>query len=49
MFKKKKVGKEYLQRVDIYFNFIGQVEGGGLSALKEYLSEDVYEKTDQTA
>ena len=49
VFKKKKVGKEYLQRVDIYFNFIGQVEGGGLSALQKRLSEDVHEKTDQTA
>jgi hypothetical protein len=39
VFKKEKVGAEYLQRVDIYFNFIGQISVKQFQALKDYIGQ----------
>ena len=37
VFKKEKVGSEYLQRVDIYFNFVGRITSEDFQALKDYV------------
>ena len=42
VFKKEKVENEYLQRIDIHFNFIGQISTEDFEALKEYM----YQKND---
>ncbi len=39
VFKKEKIDKEYLQRVDIHFNFVGQITSEYFRALKEYVLE----------
>jgi hypothetical protein len=40
VFKKEKVENEYLQRVDIHFNFIGQISTEDFEALKEYMYQE---------
>lgn len=37
VFKKEKIDGEYLQRVDIHFNFIGQISAENFQSLKEYV------------
>lgn len=44
VFKKEKVENEYLQRVDIYFNFIGQINSDNFQALKDYVLQSEEEK-----
>jgi seryl-tRNA synthetase len=39
VFKKEKVENEYLQRVDIHFNFIGQISTEDFEALKDYMCQ----------
>ena len=39
VFKKEKIDNEYLQRVDIYFNFVGQITSEHFQALKEFVFE----------
>jgi len=49
VFKKEKVENEYLQRVDIYFNFVGQITSDHFHALKEFVLESEAEnKTNMT-
>lgn len=38
VFKKEKLENEYLQRVDIYFNFIGQINSDNFDVLKQYMN-----------
>ncbi len=45
VFKKEKVGTEYFQRVDIHFNFIGQISTEHFQALKDYIQQQ--EQKDQ--
>jgi site-specific DNA recombinase len=37
--KKEKVGTEYMQRVDIHFNFVGQITTDNFQALKDYVGQ----------
>jgi len=39
IFKKEKVGKEYFQQVDIYFNFIGKISHLDYDDLKEFMKD----------
>ena len=39
VFKKEKVGGEYMQRVDIYFNFVGHITTEHFRALKDYIHQ----------
>ena len=41
IFKKDKIEDGYLQRVDIYFNFIGKISGDDFDSLKNYMKEYV--------
>lgn len=43
VFKKEKVGTEYLQRVNIYFNFIGQINSDNFDILKQYMNNVLIE------
>lgn len=46
VFKKEKIDNEYLQRVDIYFNFIGEINSDNFQALKDYVLQS--EEDNQT-
>lgn len=39
VFKKEKIGNEYLQRIDIYFNFIGKISSDNFDILKDYMND----------
>lgn len=41
IFKKEKIDNEYLQRVDIYFNFIGKISSDDFNNLRDYMSNIV--------
>jgi len=43
VFKKEKIDNEYLQRIDIYFNFVGQITSEHFQALKDYVRESEVE------
>ncbi len=48
VFKKEKVGTEYFQRVDIHFNFIGQISTEQFQALKDYIQQQEDNQTQMT-
>ena len=46
VFKKEKVGKEYFQRIDIHFNFIGQISAEQFQTLKTYIQQQEENRTE---